>query len=115
MVTSVVIMVCISPSYHGQKSAYRMKLKLICSVLLAVCLFIAISPANANAGGIVISGAVPLIIYNVSSSPVNSSGASQQLPWTTNGSASSQVFYDTNRIRISRITLFKPPSTTRLS
>ena len=42
-----------------------MEWKLIRSVLLAVCLLIVISPAIVNADGVVISGAVPLVIYNV--------------------------------------------------
>jgi phosphodiesterase/alkaline phosphatase D-like protein len=70
-----------------------MKWKLICSVLLAVCLILPAVPAMADAASTKVSGTVPLVIYDVSGSATGCNSAT--ILWKTNGAASSQVFYDT--------------------
>ena len=71
----------------------KMKWKIIIGMLLVVCLVMMTLPVMASDGNTVVNGTVPLIIYNVSSSGITYNGAT--IAWTTNGAATSQVFYDT--------------------
>jgi hypothetical protein len=79
-----------------RRRAYEMTRKLICGVLLAVCLVLPAvlpaPPAMAGPDSTEVSGTVPLVIYDVSSSAIGQNTAT--ILWKTNGAASSQVFYD---------------------
>ena len=70
-----------------------MKCKAACCVILLVCLMLSAGPVTTAAGGTGVSGTVPLITYEVSASGIGHFTAI--ISWKTNGTATSQVFYDT--------------------
>jgi hypothetical protein len=69
-----------------------MRWKLVCGVLLAVCVTMLAMPVLAS-GGTDVSGTVPLVTYDVHTSDISYNSA--KVLWKTNGAATSQVFYDT--------------------
>jgi Bacterial Ig-like domain (group 3)/Purple acid Phosphatase, N-terminal domain len=71
----------------------KMKWKILFSILLVIGLMMFAVAAMADGSSTVVNGTVPLLISNVASSTVTSSGAT--ITWNTNGISSSQVFYDT--------------------
>ncbi len=66
--------------------------RLVSCVLLLACILLPAGPAMAGNTATKVTGTVPLIIYNVQVSGITSCKAT--VSWQTNGSASSQVFYD---------------------
>ena len=71
-----------------------MKWALVCGVLLAgIWLVTSALPVMADGDSVGITATMPLSVYSVSSSAIGATSAT--ITWTTNGNASSQVFYDT--------------------
>jgi hypothetical protein len=67
---------------------------LLVGVALLVCtLAPGLSALASTSGNTIVSGTVPLLIFNVQASSITSHSAA--ISWQTNGGASSQVFYDT--------------------
>ena len=62
-------------------------------VILLACVILSAAPVLAGNGTVTVSGTVPLVIYAVSASHVSFHSAT--IYWSTNGDATSQVFYDT--------------------
>jgi hypothetical protein len=72
----------------------NLKWKLVCGVLLVACVIMEAMPVMASTSGTTeITGTVPLIIYDVSTTDISQDSAT--VFWRTNGAATSQVFYDT--------------------
>ncbi|UCD22349.1 MAG: fibronectin type III domain-containing protein [Chloroflexota bacterium] len=70
-----------------------MKWKTACCVILLLCLMLVAGHVMAVTGSTTITGSVPLVTYEVSTSRIGHLTAT--VSWKTNGDASSQVFYDT--------------------
>ncbi len=70
-----------------------MKWKFVSCLLLLASLIMQSTPVAAGNGNTEITGSVPLIIYEVSTSNVDAQGVT--VSWQTNCGATSQVFYDT--------------------
>ena len=70
-----------------------MKWKTACCAVLMLCLVLAAERVMAATGSTAVTGAVPLVAYEVFVVQVRHFTAT--LSWMTNGDATSQVFYDT--------------------
>lgn len=70
-----------------------MKWKAACCVILLVCLMLPAGRVMAASGATGVTGSVPLVTYEVSTSKIGYFKAT--ISWKTNGDATSQVFYDT--------------------
>jgi hypothetical protein len=69
--------------------------RIVSGLVLLACVMLPAVPALAStSGSTAVSGTVPLIIYDVQASGITCHTAT--ISWRTNGSASSQVFYDTS-------------------
>jgi ABC-type oligopeptide transport system substrate-binding subunit len=69
-----------------------MKWKTACCTILLLCLLLVAGRITAATESTAVTGSVPLVTYEVSTSHISYFTAS--ISWKTNGAASSQVFYD---------------------
>jgi hypothetical protein len=70
-----------------------MKWKTACCAILLLCLMLTTGRVMATTGSTAVTGSVPLVTYEVSTSHIGHFTA--MISWKTNGDATSQVFYDT--------------------
>jgi len=70
-----------------------MKWRAACCVIILACLMLPGGRIRAATGYTTITGSVPLVTYEVSTSRIGHFTAT--IAWKTNGAATSQVFYDT--------------------
>ena len=70
-----------------------MKWKTACCVIVLLCLILSAGRITAATGSTAVTGSVPLVTYEVSTSHIGHFTAT--ISWKTNGHATSQVFYDT--------------------
>jgi hypothetical protein len=70
-----------------------MRRKLVIAVLVLACVGLQVVAVRAATDTTEVTGTVPLVIYDVSSTDITNNSAT--ILWKTSGAASSQVFYDT--------------------